>query len=379
MKMNLQYLHKAILVFSLLVLNIHCGGVGENTQSTKLLEAKPFVSQLFGETTKTISINVQENERIAWVGLDQSANYKYFAMTKISINGRTRIPKIIDPTDIEKNIIAYAPLRDSDPVLYPNQLLVTLKYSPIQAIENEGKPHKAYLLITHAEPEIKTTRIELKGLTQGVLVSPCTRSPSSMDEVRYSLVNGTIDLYICDKNGVPDSQVNSSLGSKTNLTPVPIDGDLVFYKPDSETICMMGSDKPGGQPEPTIVDFKLPIPKGISETTDNLGFLDVNVPRGLRAQCSLDIDGKLNCDNTFEVEVYGGGVPVSPFKISNDVENPTARDCLDFGEISGEGAFGSSDDITLIGWSEVLPNVNTEQFNIDGALVVGVFKLTPAN
>src|SRR3989338_6834908 len=102
-------------------------------------------------------------------------------------------------------------------------------------------------------------------------------------------------LYICDSNGIPDSQDNSDRGEKNNVAEVPIEGHFFFYQPDEETVCVVGKS---GAAEPTIPDFYLPIPSGISDATVRLGSLPVSMPEGFKAECSLS-NGRGRSSNPF--------------------------------------------------------------------------------
>lgn len=371
-----NYLKSLIILVLYTAIGLSLNSCG-NTQYTNKLDSNPFVSPLFGSVTKTLAVSVNPGDKISWMGLQWAADYKFFSIQKITVNGTVINVDAPDPTKTFSNITINQPASFSGNTQanFNNQMLITVTYRPTVAIESDLTPHEAFLLIHFEAPKTGIVRLALNGYTRGISVSKCTRSPSSMEAVPYQILDGTIDLYICDSNGVPASQVTAGApGEKTNIAPVPIEGNITFYKPDEETVCFLGENPEGAAP--SIPNFDLPIPKGISEATDELGTLPVRLKKGLTGECLLKGGTDLECDSVVELDILNGGVPVSPLTVSNKrIENPEAADCLQFGEIQGEGDFGD-DSLTLIGWGEVLENGNTLSYNIDGALVVAVIRLS---
>lgn len=357
---------------------------GSDDQFTNKLVAQPFVSKLFGQTTKTIALSTNEGDQIAWMGLEWSGDFKFFQIE--SVNNLPDIPETIDSTAVVENItVSSNPFdKKKNGELISGPLTLRITYKPVTAIESELKPHKAYLLIAYEKPNLGIVRIELQGFTKGVNVSKCARNVASMKLVEYKVVDDVFDLYLCDSNAnIPSNLVNSDKGEKTNKAPVPISGTFTFYKPDNETVCFVGSDKPvdkGGKPDPTIPDFDLPIPEGLAPVKS----LKVNQQRSSFAECSLDKSGNLLCDANVLLEVGGTTLPIVPVTVSNIKEKPISRDCQTFGEIPDlddlpdDNAFdNSSGELTIVAWGEIGANPNTTNtaYNIDGGLVVAVIKL----
>lgn len=372
----------------------NCGG-GENSQFTSDLAAAPFVSKLYGKSVKTIAIQAEAGSHIAWMGLDQSGDYKLFKIEKIVYNGRDCVPGTVSSTTVLENISvgdksATATGCDlgesvSTSISTTDQILVTISYNPSRAISSQDTPHSAHLLVTYDRPALGIVRVELKGMTQGVIPGKCVRSAESMRQVVYSV--SQLNLYICDVNAFPENKpelINSNRGEKTNVKEIPIPDDFVFYLPDDNTVCMLG-DRDDVE-KPSIPNFTLPIPPGISDTTDKLnessGGLSVKLSSGSFAECAISGEKNIFCDTNVNLEVLGGQVPVSPLTLSNTEVSPTSKDCQKFnvinGEvnvISGKGKFAEKD-LTLIGWGMVGVNSNTTQYKIDHALFVAEIELS---
>lgn len=348
---------------------------GSDDQFTNKLVAQPFVSKLFGQTTKTIALSTNEGDQIAWMGLEWSGDFKMFQIEQFNGNAE----KQISSTTVFQNISVNSSLPP-----YKNEkgtqfningpLNITITYKPAKAIVAEDKPHKAYLLIAYEKPNLGIVRVELLGYTKGIRITKCTRPPSLMEAIPYRLVNDELKLYVCDSVAVKGADLNDPDGRPfTNFAHVPVEQNFVFYQLDNETVCFL-DDKPN-KIAPTIPDFEIPVPQN-SSPPPPVEKLKVNLPDNFAGECELN-DGQMLCNQTINLEVFGGQVPLSGLLITNGKTTPISRDCSSFEELEGSGKFNdASENLKLIAWGEIgsnNPQVNT--FHIDGGLVVAIIEL----
>lgn len=364
---------KSLGLFSLISIVATLLSCGSDDQFTNKLVAQPFVSKLFGQTTKTIALSTNEGDQIAWMGLEWSGDFKFFQIERV--NGTA--PKTISSTTVFNDIsVSTNPFdKKEDGMLVSGPLSIAITYKPLTAILSEERPHKAYLLIAYEKPNLGVVRIELQGLTKGINVSKCTRSASSMDTTTYSLKTGSLQLYLCDADVIEGAQVTGKSPSgkeNVNLKDIPVEGKFTFYQPDNETVCILSGST---DREPTIPDFDIPVPEGIKGVPANT-ILPVKLPTGSFAECSLDDSGNLLCDKSITLDVFNNAIPVTPLILTNGSIQPVSDDCPNFGEISGDKTFGG--DMKLVTWGVVTSNGKeslTAQFNIDGALIVAILDL----
>lgn len=358
---------KSLGLLSLITIVAALLSCGSDDQFTNKLVAQPFVSKLFGQTTKTIALSTNEGDQIAWMGLEWSGDYKLFQIDRVN----THVPKAIHPTTVVENIsVSSSPFNNSDGIKINGPLQVTLTYKPNRAISSEDQPHKAYLLIAYDKPNLGVVRVELLGYTRGIRITKCTRPPSIMEPFTYKPVDSKFKLYVCDSQAVTGADINDPEGrASTNIAEITVESNFVFYKLDKETVCFL-DDKPNNA-LPSIPDFIIPVPPSSGAPIDEL---EVTAKENSAGECSLNNDGNLFCDQRIELDVFGGVVPVKPLTITNGKTTPVATDCSSFEELSGEGLFGD-EKLTLIAWGEVEGNNQTKEFKVDGALVVAIIEL----
>lgn len=366
-------------VFTLLLGAVACGNP-EVGQYTNDLQTTPFISKLYGKSTKTIAIQSDAGSHIAWMGLDYSADYKYFRMDRILVNGREETLQAATSSTVKENISVGVPNTNG-----PAQILVTLTYSPSRAVPAADEPHTAFLLIAYDRPEVGIVRVALSGLTQGISDNKCIAAAQSGKKFTYSLIGDAVDLYLCDDNAVvgqgTDGSVlaNDPLRPNTNFKRVPISEDLVFYQPpgDENTVCFVSGNSSDGVAA-TIPDFALPVPPVQGLPTD-LTELDVNMQEGTFVSCPVttDEDGNkvLLCDKSVPLEVLGGVLPLAPLTVTNASILPKSDDCPNFATPPvGSGNIGD-EDVTLVAWGAIGFSQIIAPYNVDGALVVTTIKM----
>lgn len=379
-----------IIMVSLVGLLSACSNVGSGGQFTNKVEAPEFVTQLYNTVTKTITVAHPENAHISWMGFIESNNYKYFKITRVQVGSSVIVSEGQETNGEVFTATSNAVLTDisvaagsATPTGYTNgsistgssgNLTINVQYSPLIAIESSDEPHKAYLIVAYDEPDPGYLRIEINGYTQGVKEGKCTRSVDSMTTHEYTLQDSAIDLYFCSLQVAPNNQANTPTdstdpdyhGVNTNLVSIPFPTDVIpFYQVDDETVCLLTS------PAPTIPDFTLPIPEGLSP----IDSMEVGMAGGSYAECSLDADGNIFCDEDILIDSL---VSTSGFTLSNvgfTAEETVTKDCPDFGAISGAGTF-NDEDMSVIFMGKTLADPNTTMYNIVDSLIVGVMRLS---
>lgn len=395
--MRIFHRHKSLLLFLPLLLAglDSCSMLQGEDQFTNKVVAPNFVAELYGNVNQSVTINHDTESHITWMGLVESNDYKYFKITKVQLGGQTVVSDGVDiggetyvanPNAIVEDLTVAASesasneyVNGSINVAGSGALKVTVKYSPLKAIETEGEPHEAYLIIYYDKPSVGAMRIKLNGFTQGVKNEKCARDFSTMTPYVYSFKGNEFDFYFCGSEVASKGQNNiASLpatdpgyhGQNTNLTPIPTDGKfLTFYQVDEETVCLLSADLTGG--EPSIPDFTFVIPEGLAP----IDSLDIGMSGGSFAECALDEAGGIHCDESILIET--GVVPVSPLTATNGAftnDELTTTQCNDFGALSGAGLFGD-DEFTLILKGTMLSDANTQAYNIVDALVTGYIQL----
>lgn len=376
-----------MIIFAVVVFS--CASFDQQDQFTKKLESSAFVAELYGSSTKTLSINHPDGGHISWMGFVQSNDYDYFKVTKVQVGSETIVEDgeeiagqtyTASPNAVIKDVTIAASSSDSTDyadgaisVVGSDDFKLTIQYSPLQAIQAENEPHEAYLLINYDAPKLGSLRLKLAGYTQGMKEDKCTQAVSTMDVIAYSVVGSAFDLYFCgaevanvgQDNTTKDTSDPDYHGASTNLETIPLtDNVITFYQVDAETVCVLS------EPDPTFPDFVLPIPEGLAP----IQTMDISMADGSYAECTLDESGNILCDENIQIDAL---VTLSGLSLSSEgftAEELVTSDCPDFGAISGSGAFGD-DALTLVLTGRTLSDMNTEAYNIVDSLMVGVIEL----
>lgn len=380
---------KTFILISIIIVTA-CSNVGLSGQFTNKVEAPDFVTELYNSVTKTITVSHPEEAHISWMGFIESNNYKYFKITRVQVGSTVIVADGQEIGDETFTATSNAVLTDISVTAgslattgYTNgsistgstgNLKINVKYSPLVAIDSDDEPHKAYLIVAYDEPDPGYLRIEIKGYTQGVKDGKCTRSVDSMTTHEYTLKDSAIDLYFCSLQVAPNNQDNTPTdssdpdyhGTNTNIAVVSFPTDEIpFYQVDDETVCLLSN------PTPTIPDFTLPIPEGLSP----IDSMEIGMSEGSYAECTLDADGNIFCDENILIDSL---VSTSGFTLSNvgfTAEEMVTTDCPDFGAISSSGTFNNGD-MTVIFKGTTLADPNTTTYNIVDSLIVGVMRLS---
>lgn len=385
MKRKLKIITTLVLIA---LANFSCSNVGSDGQFTNKAVAPQFVTRQYDTVSKVVTVAHDEASHIAWLGFVQSNDYKYFKITRVQLgsqviaaDGMTVNGSLFTPTSNASVSDITVPESQSDGAIDINgslstdssqTLQITVQYSPLNAIESETHPHTAYLLVSYDEPDHGYMRIELQGFTQGMKNEKCTRPAESMTLYEYQLVNSAIDLYFCSAQVAINNQNNTTQdsadpdfhGLSTNLVSVPFPTDVIpIYQVDEETVCLLSGSTP------TIPDFTLPIPPGLSPISS----MEVGMMDNSYAECTLDESGNIFCDEGILIDSL---VSTSGFSLSNTgftAEQTLTTDCPDFGAIAGSGTFG--EDMTVMFLGTTLADMQTTQYNIVDSLIVGVMNL----
>jgi hypothetical protein len=371
------------IVLALLVTS--CSMFSEDASFTKKMNSPAFVSELYGCTTQVLAVSHDEASYIEWMGFIQSNDYSYYKILKVVSGSKTIVSdgkddytansnSIIEDFSVSETSSTENEYTDgSISVAGSVDLQVTVEYCPLIAPEDEEDTHEANLVINYSEPDSGSVRIALNGYVQGTKDEKCTQNVSTMEAIEYEVKGGAFDLYFCskqvalfDQNNTPESSSDPDYhGDSTNLGSIELSDPIItFYQVDDETVCLLS------EPEPSIPDFILPIPKGIAP----IDTMDISMEAGSYAECSLDGDGNIYCDENILIDAL---VSMSGFSISNQTFTASdleTSDCPDFGEISGSGVFGDSE-LTLILQGTVLSDQNSEEYEIVDGLVVSVIEL----
>lgn len=368
---------------------------------TDKVAANPFVAELYGNVSETLTINHANNSHVSWMGLMQGNDYQYFKVTKVQA-GTTLV--VSDGVDIAGTTytansnaiikdITVGPTADGNNefvngsinVAGDGSLKVTVEYSPLIANNSTTSPHEAYLIVYYDSPSVGALRIKLQGYTDGVKNEKCARAVSTLTPVVYSFNSNQFGFYFCGDQVAVKGQNNIATlpttdadyhGQSTNLTEIStLDSSgqgqfLTFYQVDDETVCLLSQDLTGA--DPSIPEFIFPIPDGLAPISE----LDIQMAQGSFAECTLDGSGGILCDSDLLIDT--GVVPVSALTATNgtfSVDDTVTTQCTDFGALTGSGTFGSGTDLTLVMKGTVLSDSNTQSYNIVDALVAAKIQL----
>ncbi len=366
----------------------------QNTQYTNKVDAPLFVSELYGSASQIIPVSHGENSHISWMGLVHSNDYQYFKILKIESAGtviaedgglyagqsytanENAIFNDISVNASQGEGVVFDASTSTYENTTANDLKITVAYNPLVPIEDEAKPHEAYLLVNYDTPQSGTLRIKLQGYTRGIKSDKCNQAASTMTAMHYEVVNDAFDLYFCsaqvsryDQSNTPSDPADPNYhGANTNVASVPYDNVITLYKADDETVCLLTS------PEPSLPTFDLPVPEIGSVPVDELS--DIHMTDGSYAECSLDADGNLLCDNNIQISAI---VSLSSFSMTNqtfDAELLKTSDCSDFGSFSGSGSlYDTGSNISLVMYGTAISDTNTEAYQIVDALIGAKFEL----
>ncbi len=398
-----------LLIASLLIIPLlgSCSGLqGENSQYTKKLDAAPFVAPLNSKVSKVIAIDVKPGEKIAWLGLNHSGDYKLFQVDDVTINGK----KINAPVKGPDAVFSQMPAVGVQPGVSTDQTKVylTVTYKAKRALTTTDSPHLAYLLIVFEGGKQGTVLVNLSGYVRGV----CTDCKAPLDEsftytVKDNDGNGEADFgfFICDskaltgkvttdnKKDIPDGfyefPADSTSSSPFRFDLIELTGlvgkdtvpkDFTFYFSD-KSLGNVLIDSGDGDVQPTIPPFEIPVPGGKPVSEVSVSILD-----GFQTACPIAADGTFTCsddtDTGIELNVFDGILNVNNLTLTTASVVASSTDCPDFGTWTGAGKIDGIDDVTLIGFATVPQEqgglVKEAKTDIEGATIVAVIKLTPA-
>lgn len=376
---------KKRLLTSLALLFCACGQLTGEDQFVNKATSPAFVTELYSTITQTVTVKHDKDQHISWVGLVQSHDFRYFKVKKVQlgaetivedgqmINGKEYVAtstSVIKDINVKKSESANNEfVNGSINVSGQSDLRIMVEYAPLMAIKSNETPHLVYLILYYDKPRLGALRVKINGYTRGVKAEKCTQPVETMDLHEYNFKNGAFNLYLCgtevartNQNNTPqDPNAAGFHGASTNLAAVPVEGTFVFYQPDEETVCLLT------EPEPSVPPFDLPIPPGLGAP---LASLPVEMQPGSFAECDIDTAGVIICDANLNIKTL---VPVTKLSLSTGAvaaEKLVTSECGDFGAISGSGVLGDAS-MTVIVHGRVLPDANTEQFNISDSQVVG--------
>lgn len=376
--MNKKYNLLKSLSFILASFLISCGiftDIGGNTQSTTQVVASPFISELYGTSSKTLSLNVSDIDHIAWMSLDQSGDYGYFKVESYTYAGKTTTNSSGTSSAVFKNISLSASTSSSTS---SKTLKIVMSYTPSTAITADNKPHEATLNIAYDLPNTGAMTVTLEGYTQGIAESKCAGAASATTVYTYQL-SADMDLYVCDSGAITGSLITYSPSTNyTKIDHTQITDDFIFYQVDDGTLCIVGPDNAAGITE-SIPTFELPVPP-VEGLPESLTTLPVSLNTALLAECTIDGSSVL-CDNNIVLNIVSGAVPLT-LTVTNGTIDPSTQtsDCSSFGidYPTGDGILSttSGDTLNLVAWGVIGSNSLIDSYHIDGALVVVKIPLT---
>lgn len=394
-KANLSKLMKSLSYFFVFLV-VSCSvftDMGGNTQSLEQLTATPFIAELNSSTTKTIALNVDEKSHVAWIGFDQSGDYKYFKVDQISVNGKVTENETGSSTEVFENMTV-SPSTSSSTGTSSYPLLLTITYKAKTAMEAEDDPFSASLLVVFDYPETKTIQVQMNGYVQGIC-DDCVLSPDHqyIYEPRDNDGDGfgDIEFYLCDSSAIPASEKeNGALPDGTN-PETSYAFDYINLEEGAQIVIYTADKKPGyfiidageeGGLLPTIPDFEIQVPGG-----EPVESVDVSIEDNTQSICP-DEEGVVTCssetDSGISLEVAGGILNVDPMTFTNTAQLAVSNtECGDFGTWDGGGTVGADDgdestaDLTVLGIATISDSQTSivTETGINGALIVAVIKL----
>lgn len=360
--------------------------MGGNTQSIEQLTASPFIAELNGSTTKTISLSVEKGSHIAWMGFDQSGDYNYFKVEQITIGSRTIENESGSSVEVFENISVSSTTSSS--------LLLTITYKAKKAMESEDDPFSASLLIVFDYPETKTIQIQLNGYVQGVC-DDCVLQPDH--QYVYQAVDNDGDsdgfpdfeLYLCDAQAIPASELGGGTLPDDAISTVDYAFDYIQLPDNPSFVIYSASKKPGyyiidagdgSGIEPTIPPFEIPVPGG-----EPIPTVEVSLEEGSQAVCP-EVDGIISCspetESGIRLYVAGGLLNVEEAFLTNGSLVAENSECGHFGTWEGSGTVGEDNpesdvDLTLIAITSVSESQSSivSATGINSALIVAVIRL----
>lgn len=359
---------KLLSLIALACFTASCGvfsDLGGNTQSTTKIVASSFISALYGTSTKTFSVNVNDVDHIASMGLEQAGDYNYFVINSYTYGGKMKENPYGTSTEIFNNISLPSTGATTSGT---KTLQITITYTPLVAIEADNKPHEATLMIAYDLPTTGVIAITLEGYTQGIAESKCAGASVSNAQA-YTFTDNKIDFYLCDDNS-PLVEANvSDVSTHTNYAEIKMDAgaQFTFYQVDDSTLCIMGTNSSGLTPSIPNFDFTA-IPEATAELIgDSIG---ISLAKNSSAECSLS-SGQILCDEDITLTKLLGAVDVSPLTLTNGATQPTSEDCDHFPAQQGSGSY-PNDALKLIAWGYIIPSsiVDVEDLQGGNALVV---------
>jgi len=368
----MKLLPKKALIIAILAITSFSASCSSNSGSTEQMQASPFVSQLYGSTTKTIAIDLGEIDHVDWMGLNWSGDFKKYEIQAYNVDGSTVSVENAASTNVFEDISITPSISTSGTIETTSQNLAyfTITYKPDEAIESEEVPHQANLLIHTGS---KTINVELLGYTEGVCDEAagdnCFFSDTGdLTEKRFTLANNELSLYICHPEITTAGLDNDPDHPDTNLDQIAVTGDIVVYlSSDGSTGHVVRNDDAGL--DATIPGFTIIVPEVEGVPKDYP--LDIELQDNQNVSCDLDGSGGFDCGG---IKVLAGGgsvITLTDFQISTGTISPTSSQC-DFGDVSGSGGVDDSS-MTIVGTAEITANVLDSFIN---ALVVVEMHLT---
>ncbi len=382
-----------------------CSGSSQNTE--KFLPG-PFIAELNSKTTKTIALNVDSKSHIAWMGLDQSGDYKYFKIEKVTTNGEVTENESGSANEIFEDINVSPSASNSGATgsatsSYP--LMITVTYKAKQAMEAVDKPFQATLMIVFDNPS-KTMLIQLQGYVEGICTD-CKVNPDH--KYVYNAVDsdgdgfGDIDFYLCDDKAIPSDQKSSEPLQDESVASDPyafnvvnLTGEVQGVSDNPTTFIFYTSQKKTGYTIidagddadllPSVPPFDIEVPGG-----KPVPKVDVALEEATQSLCPIDSStGSFTCADSSEdsgvlLSVYTGILNVDPMTLTTGEVTPASAGCDTFGTWTGSGKIGedvadSDTDLTLIATAVVSNSqqavVTAANTGIEGALIVAVIHLT---
>lgn len=344
---------KRYFIFIFLLPALFSCGSKDSQFSTKLI-ANPFVAELYGDSTKTFVLTADPGSHIAWAGLDWSADYKFFKIESLTVDGAPVEGSGTGSQLLYKDITVpptpnFSSTVDGKTVV---QILIQVSYSPLKAIPSEEEPHKAYLLVAYDKPDQGTVRVELSGYTRGICDAKtgetCNFSDaSSLTPISYHLVNNTLEAFTCHPQVTTDHINNDPDHPNTRHDSVTVTDPFVFYMAgDKQSVHIVRDDASGKIASVPLIHIVMP-----PEASLAIHELDAQISDLQNITCPLDADGGFLCDEGVKTTL-AGLVEVS-LEVSTGIVHPQSAQC-DFGEISGEkGITDASDTVTVLAWGVI--------------------------
>jgi len=395
------------------LLQVACGP--ESSQYTNKMAADPFVAPLNSKVTKIVALDLEPGQKIAWMGLNRSGDYRFFQIDEVKLNGKKFTAKTPGPEYVFNSFPPVAAVSGASAET-ATTAYVTLTYKAKTPHVDPQTPFKAYLLIVMEEGSGRqgSILVNLEGYVRGV----CDDCKLPLDKAfKYELADNDGDgdpdfgLYLCDSKALDGKVTTFNKPSDPDFQPpaninpanpyrfdfINVTGEKVadWKTPPQDFVLFTSDKKPGhiiidagdktdiANSPPSIPPFLIPVPGEKPVPT-----VDVQIVSGSQVACPFNsADNTFTCsdenDSGIGLRIFDSvGLNASLLTLTSGSVDVSSKDCPNFGTWQGKGdVVDGTKDLTLVGFASISddqPNeVKSAKTDIEGAAVIAIIKLKP--